>query len=129
MTRSRRPHTATRSADRTFRVAEALLVREADGRAFRLIGIGAYDLVADGRAPQAGLFDAGAGEEDLDDVLDELRDRFGDEAIVRGRGKAPRRWSERQARPLIGTPAAARAQVPRQEYVSKLFTGLSPLDV
>ena len=86
VTRSRRLHTATRSADRMFRVAEPLLAREADGRAFRLIGVGAYDLVADGRAPQAGLFDAGPGEEDLEDVLDALRDRFGDDAVVRGRG-------------------------------------------
>ncbi len=86
VTRSRRLPTATRSADRMFRVAEPLLAREANGRAFRLIGIGAYDLVADGQARQAGLFDAGQGDEGLDDVLDGLRDRFGDDAIVRGRG-------------------------------------------
>ena len=77
---------ATRSADRMFRVAEPLLVREADGRAFRLIGIGAHDLVADGRDRQAGLFDDGRDDGNLDDVLDALRDRFGDEAVVRGRG-------------------------------------------
>ena len=69
-----------------FRVAEPLLAREADGRAFRLIGIGAYDMVADGRDRQGGLFDAGPGDGELDDVLDELRDRFGDDAVVRGRG-------------------------------------------
>ena len=86
VTRPRRLHTATRSADRMFRVAEALLAREAYGRVFRLIGVGADDLVAGGRDTPAGLFDAGPGEEDLDDVLDALRDRFGDEAIVRGRG-------------------------------------------
>jgi len=86
VTRSRRLHTATRSADRMFHVAEPLLAREADGRAFRLIGIGAYDLVAVGRVPQADLFEADPGHGDLDDVLDELRGRFGDDAIVRGRG-------------------------------------------
>ena len=86
VTRSRRLHTATRSADRMFRVAEPLLAREADGRAFRLIGVGAYDLVTDAQDTQAGLFDAGPGEEDLDEVLDGLRDRFGDDAVVRGRG-------------------------------------------
>ena len=86
VTRSRRLHATTRSADRMFRVAEPLLAREADGRALRLIGVGAYDLVADVRAPQAGLFDAGAGDGNLDDVLDALRDRFGDDAVVRGRG-------------------------------------------
>ncbi len=86
VTRSRRLQTATRSAVRMFRVAEPLLAREADGRAFRLIGVGAYNLVADGPDTQAGLFDAGPSEEDLDDVLDALRDRFGENAVVRGRG-------------------------------------------
>ena len=86
VTRSRRPPTATRSADRMFRVAEPLLAREADGRAFRLIGIGAYDLEGVGRTPQANLFDADPGAGDLDDVLDALRERFGDDAVVRGRG-------------------------------------------
>ena len=86
VTRSRRLHVTTRSADRMFRVAEPLLAREADGRAFRLIGVGAYNLVADGPDTQAGLFDAGPSEEDLDDVVDALRDRFGDDAVVRGRG-------------------------------------------
>ena len=52
VTRSTRLRTATRSADRMFRVAEPLLVREADGRAFRLIGIGGYHLVAGGRGPR-----------------------------------------------------------------------------
>ena len=65
---------------------QPLLARESDGRAFRLIGVGAYDLAADGRAPQAGLVDAGPDDGNLDDVLDALRDRFGDDAVVRGRG-------------------------------------------
>ena len=56
------------------------------GVPFRMIGIGAHDLVKVGRAPQAGLFDAGPGDRDLDDVLDALRDRFDDDAVVRGRG-------------------------------------------
>ncbi|MCY3791928.1 MAG: DNA polymerase IV [Gemmatimonadetes bacterium] len=86
VTRSRRLPTATRSADRMFRVAEPLLAREADGRAFRLVGIGAYDLEGVGRTPQADLFDADPGAGDLDDVLDALRERFGEEAVVRGRG-------------------------------------------
>ena len=84
--RSGRLHTATRSADRMLRVAEPLLAREADGRAFRLIGLGAYDLVADGRETQAELFETGPGDGGLDVVLDALRDRFGDDAIVRGQG-------------------------------------------
>jgi DNA polymerase-4 len=69
-----------------FRVAEPLLAREADGRTFRMIGVGAYDLVAGGRDTQAQLFEAGPGDGNLDEVLDGLRDRFGDDAVVRGRG-------------------------------------------
>ena len=45
VTRARRLRGATRSAEEMFRAAEPLLAREADGRAFRLIGIGAHDLV------------------------------------------------------------------------------------
>ena len=86
VTRSRRLQTATRSADQMFRVAEPLLAREADGRAFRLIGIGAYHLVEAGQPPQADLFAADPGDGDLDEALDALRDRFGEDAIVRGRG-------------------------------------------
>lgn len=67
-------------------MAEPLFAHEADGRAFRWIGIGAYDLEEVEQAPEANLFDADPGDGDLDDVLDTLRDRFGDDAIVRGRG-------------------------------------------
>ena len=62
VTRSRRLQTATRSADQMFHVAEPLLAREADGRAFRLIGIGAYHLVEAGQPPQADLFAADPGD-------------------------------------------------------------------
>ena len=39
-----------------------------------------------GSALQADLFEADPGDGDLEDVLDALHDRFGDEAIVRSRG-------------------------------------------
>ena len=41
-----------------FRVAEPLLAREATGRSAWPASV-PYDLVADGRAPQAGLYGAG----------------------------------------------------------------------
>ena len=50
VTRSRRLKSATQSA------AEPLLAHEADGRAFRLIGIGAHDLVEAGQVAQGNLF-------------------------------------------------------------------------
>ena len=56
VTRARRLKTATRSAEEMFRAAEPLLDREADGRAFRLIGIGAHDLIEAGQAVQRDLF-------------------------------------------------------------------------
>ncbi len=87
ITRSRRLKNATRSAEEMYQTAEPLLAREANGRAFRLIGIGAHDLVEAERVAQGDLFGgAGAGENKLDKAVDAVRDRFGDDAIVKGRG-------------------------------------------
>lgn len=58
-----------------FRAAEPLLAREADGRAFRLIGIGAHDLVEIRRAGQGDLFGGGRAGSDVDKALDAVRDR------------------------------------------------------
>ena len=87
LTRARRLGAATQSADEMFRAAEPLLVREADGRAFRLIGIGAHDLTPSAEAIQGDLFSSAApGEEKIDQALDAVREKFGEDAIVRGRG-------------------------------------------
>jgi len=86
-TRSQRLPNPTRLPETLFEGARALLRREADGTAFRLIGIGA--------APLAPAADADKG--DLADTLtprrlarqtaiDQLRARFGDAAVRRGRG-------------------------------------------
>ena len=86
VTRARRLHDATRSAEEMFRAAEPVLSREADGRAFRLIGIGAHDLVEAGRVAQGDLFGAASPDGGVDKALDTVREKFGDDAIVRGRG-------------------------------------------
>ena len=87
LTRTRRLGATTQSADEMFRAAEPLLVREADGRAFRLIGIGAHDLAPAAEAAQGDLFSGAApGEEKIDQALDAVREKFGEDAIVRGRG-------------------------------------------
>ena len=69
-----------------YRAAEALLAREADGRAFRLIGIGAYDLIDAVRAVQGDLFGGvSPGGERVDEALDAERDRSfsGDRGLIR----------------------------------------------
>ena len=93
VTRARRLSAATQSADEMFRAAAPLLAREADGRAFRLIGIGAHALIQAGEAVEAGgsiqgdLFGGAAPAEDkIDKALDAVREKFGEDAIVRGRG-------------------------------------------
>ena len=87
VTRARRLNTATHSAEDMFRAAEPLLTREANGRTFRLIGIGAHDLIEADRVIQSDLFGGIAPSEDkIDEALDAVRDKFGEDAIVRGRG-------------------------------------------
>ena len=86
ITRSRHLSSATRSAEEMFLAAEPLLACEADGRAFRLVGIGAHGLVEGGQVVQGDLFGAAAADSRIDQALDAVRDKFGDDAIVRGRG-------------------------------------------
>ena len=86
VTRAHRLPGATRSAEEMFRAAEPLLAREADGRAFRLIGIGAHDLVEAGQVVQGDLFGDASPDGGVDKALDAVREKFGDDAIVRGRG-------------------------------------------
>ena len=87
ITRARHLKNATQSAEEMFRTAEPLLAREADGRSFRLIGIGAHDLIEAGHVLQGDLF-GGAGPfgSKIDKAVDAVRDRFGDDAVARGRG-------------------------------------------
>ncbi len=56
LSRNHRLPAATRRADVLLRVAGAMLEREADGRAFRLIGIGVSDLCAASQADPPDLF-------------------------------------------------------------------------
>jgi DNA polymerase-4 len=58
LTRNHRLADPTRLADVIYRSAAALIAREADGRAFRLIGVGVTDLCPPENADPPDLFDA-----------------------------------------------------------------------
>ena len=87
ITRSRRLKGVTQSAEELFQAAGPLLVQETDGRAFRLIGIGVHDLVEAGQVVQGELFGGiGSTENKVEKALDAVREKFGGDAIVKGRG-------------------------------------------
>jgi DNA polymerase-4 len=79
----------TQLAETIFRAAEAMLLKEADGTKFRLIGVGADGLVDAGAAPQADLFaaesDSEAHHAEVEKAMDAVRAKFGRAAIRKGR--------------------------------------------
>ena len=92
LTRSRTLAAPTQLAEVLFQTVRPLLEKEADGRLYRLIGVGLSGLESAENTPQADLF----GAEDaraavLEKTVDGLRARFGDAAPVKGRGLAPKR--------------------------------------
>jgi DNA polymerase-4 len=85
-TRSRSGLPATQLASRLFENADALLRPELDGTRYRLIGIGAGDLVDATEADRSDLTgDTGlARVKSREAAVDALRDKFGADAVVRG---------------------------------------------
>jgi len=78
--------------DRLFAAAHALLLREATGTAFRLIGIGASPLVPRSEADRGDLADAVTPRlAAAQAAIDALRERYGATAIARGRGFSGRK--------------------------------------
>ncbi len=76
--------------DRLFAAASALLAREVDGTAYRLIGIGANPLAAGETADLPDLADPEIPRRvAVQGAMDRLRSRFGTAAIGRGRGFKP----------------------------------------
>jgi len=83
---------ATQLADRIYRAGSDLLKREADGTAYRLLGIGASHLLAPEGADPPDLADPAAGRRArAERVLDDVREKFGDDAIGKGRSFGGRR--------------------------------------
>ena len=86
-TRTQRLATPTVLPDRLFTAAHALLVREATGTAFRLIGIGASALVPREEADKGDLADTTTPRlAAAQSAIDTLRARYGDKVVTRGRG-------------------------------------------
>ena len=85
-TRAHRLAAPTGLPDLLFAAARPLLQREADGTAFRLIGIGAQPLLPGALADQPDLADPLAPRRvAAQAAIDALRGRFGAKAVVRGR--------------------------------------------
>ncbi len=91
-TRNVRLPNPTALPDTLFAAALPLLRREADGTAFRLIGVGAQPLAAAGEADRGDLADPEAPRRAARwRAMESLRARFGEAAVRRGRSLPPRR--------------------------------------
>jgi DNA polymerase-4 len=87
LTRSASLDAPTQLADKIFRVAQAALKREADGRKFRLLGVGISNLVSADEADQTNLLDPTTDKRAAAErAMDRIRAKFGGEAVNKGRG-------------------------------------------
>jgi DNA polymerase-4 len=78
--------TSTNLARDAFETARPLLTREADGRAFRLIGVGFSELETSAVAAQSELFPTPQSRRRREeDAIDRIRAKFGADAIALGR--------------------------------------------
>jgi DNA polymerase-4 len=90
-TRAARLPSPTLLPETLFAAAQALLRREADGTAFRLIGIGAQPLAQAAEADRGDLADPEAPRRAARwQAVEALRARFGDAAVLHGRAWPPR---------------------------------------
>jgi DNA polymerase-4 len=85
-TRAARLSAPTVLPDRLFGAARELLAREATGTAFRLIGIGASPLASRDQADHGDLADTETPRlAAAQAAIDALRDRFGENSVIKGR--------------------------------------------
>jgi len=86
LSRSRRQSDPTRLAEEIYRAAVEMLAAEADGRRFRLIGVGASDLKDREFADPPDLLDPGKQRRRaVEEAMDAVRGKLGRDAIVKGR--------------------------------------------
>ena len=87
LTRSASLDAPTQLADTIFRVARAALKREADGKRFRLLGVGLSNLSSGAEADPASLIDPVSDKRAAAErAMDKIRSKFGGEAVGKGRG-------------------------------------------
>ena len=87
VTRSRTLTDPTQFAETLYRTGAPILDTEADGRAFRLIGIGCSDLTDPGAADPIDLADPEFGKRaKVERAMDAVRTKLGDTAVRKGRG-------------------------------------------
>ncbi|MDE1174541.1 MAG: DNA polymerase IV [Parvibaculaceae bacterium] len=78
----------TQLAETIYRAAHPLLLKEADGTAFRLIGIGISSLCDPAGADPLDMFDPDAEKRAvIERTIDQVREKFGPGAIGKGRGR------------------------------------------
>ena len=87
VTRSQTLPDPTQLAERIFQAARSLLKREADGRLYRLIGVGASELGDPADADPIDLADPASGRRKrVEQAIDRVREKLGPKAIGKGRG-------------------------------------------
>ena len=92
LTRSRRLADPTRLAEEIYRAARHALESEADGRRFRLIGVGVSDLDDDALADPPDLADPDRGRRArIEQAIDAVRAKLGVQAIDKGRSLSAKR--------------------------------------
>ncbi|MFQ5772916.1 MAG: DNA polymerase IV [Kiloniellaceae bacterium] len=102
LSRSRRLGDPTCLAEVLYRAALPLLEREADGRRFRLIGIGASDLVDGALAdPPDPLNPDRERQVRVEKAIDAVRAKLGEAAIGKGRGLEPKAPAKRAQPPRV----------------------------
>ena len=87
ISRSRSLDTPTQLVDRLYRTAVAMLAKEADGRKFRLIGVGLSEFADPSFADPPDLVDVNRDKtKRVEAAMDAVREKLGDAAILKGRG-------------------------------------------
>jgi DNA polymerase IV len=85
-TRSVSLEAPTQLADKIFRVARAALRKEADGTAYRLLGVGISHIAHAADCDPLDLVDDGAGKRAAaEHAMDKVREKFGADAVKKGR--------------------------------------------